>query len=207
MINIHQNRLISPISTTRDHFHFRQIWDCFDTISLQFQVLVKKTNDWSGKIAHFLWYIKMDSTSFHQLFEPNKKRFIALPFICCRLPTNWHLSKKNHTPAPEKVFFLDLRPNKRHVGWKNNSKHFLFRCCYINLCPFARKSQLCTRIVGRKIVICGQTNKNEYSSASAKIALNRFSNLHVFFRVSNPKKVFSRGPVCHWCHYLILSSW
>ena len=115
--------------------------------------------------------------------------------------------KKIHTPAPEKVLFLDLRPNKRHVGWKNNSKHFLFRCCYTNFCPFARKSQLCTRIVGRKIVICGQTNKNEYSSASAKIALNRFSNLHVFFRVSNPKKVFSRGPVCHWRHYLILSSW
>ena len=112
VINIHQNRLISPISTTRDHFHFRQIWDCFDTISLQFQVLVKKTNDWSGKIAHFLWYVKMDSPSFHQLFEPNKKRFIALPFICCRLPTNWHLSKKFTHRPPRKYFFWIWDPTK-----------------------------------------------------------------------------------------------
>ena len=115
--------------------------------------------------------------------------------------------KTFHAPAPEKIFFLVLRPRKRHIGWKNNSKQLLRRCCYTNFRLFARKSQLCTRIVGRKIVICGQTNKNEYSSASAKIAFNRFSNLHVFFQVSNPKKVFSRGPVCHWRHYLILSSW
>ena len=104
---------------------------------------------------------------------------------------------ENDTPAPGKKLFLDLRPEKRHEGWKNNSKHFLIRCCYTYFRPFARKSRLCTRVVGRKIVICGQTNKNEYSSASAKIAFNRFSNLHVFFQVSNPKKVFSRGPVCH----------
>ena len=105
--------------------------------------------------------------------------------------------KFTHRPPRKYFFFLDLRPNKRHVGWKNNSKHIFFRCCYTFFRPFARKSQLCTRVVGHKILICGQTNKNEYSSASAKIALNRFSNLHVFFRVSNPKKVFSRGPVCH----------
>ena len=66
-----------------------------------------------------------------------------------------------HTPAPKKVLFLDLRPDKRHVGWKNNSKHFLLRCCYTNFRPFARKSRLCTLVVGRKIVICGQMNKNE----------------------------------------------
>ena len=34
VIKIHQNRFISPLLTTGDHFHFRQIWDCFDTITV-----------------------------------------------------------------------------------------------------------------------------------------------------------------------------
>ena len=41
---------------------------------------------------------------------------------------------------PRKYFFLDLRPRKRHVGWKNNFKQFLPWCCYTNFCSFARKS-------------------------------------------------------------------
>ena len=91
-----------------------------------------------------------------------------------------------------------LLPNPLFVvGWKKKSKHFFFRYCYTNFRPFARKSRLCTRVVGHKILICGQTNKNEYSSTGANIAQNCFSNLHVFFQVSNPKKIFSRGPVCH----------
>ena len=43
---------------------------------------------------------------------------------------------------------------------------------------------------------CGRTDKNEHSSTGAKVAYNCFSDLHVFFRVSNKKKVFCRGPVC-----------
>ena len=115
-------------------------------------------------------------------------------FVCQQIDI---CRKKIHTPAPGKKLFLDLRPEKRHIGWKNNSKLFLLRCCYTYFRPFAHKSRLHTRVVGHKIVICGQTNKNEYSSTRAKIAQNCFSNLHVFFRVSNPKKVFCRGPVCH----------
>ena len=125
----------------------------------------------NGRVkSHFWRYVKIDPTSCHQLFEPNKKHFIALSFIFCRSPTNWHLSKTFHTPAPKKILFWDLRPRKRHVGWKNNSKQFLRRCCYTNFCLFACKSQLCTWVVGHKILICGQTNKNKDSSTSAKIA-------------------------------------
>ena len=142
----------------------------FKVIISSFTLGLQKTNDWAGKIAHFWRYVKMDPTSLNQLFEPNKNCFIALPFIFCRLPTNWHLSEKIHTPAPGKKLVLDLRPENRHIPWKNNSKQFLLRCCYTYFRPFAHKSRLHTRVVGHKIVICGQTNENEYSSTRAKIA-------------------------------------
>ena len=149
---------------------------------------------------------RMKSTFFDDMPKPtlrlstsflSQTRNILLPYpFFCRLPTNRHLSKTYPTPAPGKILFLELRSEKRDVGQKNNSKQLLFSCYYTNFCSFAHKSQLLTRVFGREIAICGQTNKNEYSSTSAKVAQNCFSNLYVFFRVSNPKKVFSRGPVC-----------
>ena len=99
---------------------------------------------------------------------------------------------------PRKYFFFGFETQKETRRLENNSKQYLLWCCYTNFHSFARKTQLRTRVVGHKFVIRGQTNKNEDSSTRAKIAYNCFSNLHVFFRVSNPKKkVFSRGPVCH----------
>ena len=61
-----------------------------------------------------------------------------MPFIFWRFPTNQHLSKNIHTPAPGKTLFF-LRPEKRHAGPKNNYKQLLRRCCYAHFCPFAHK--------------------------------------------------------------------
>ena len=75
----------------------------------------------------------------------SQTRNILLPYpFFCRLPTNRHLSKTFHTPAPGKILFLDLRPKKRHAGWKNNSKQLLCRCCYANFCSFGHKSRFCS---------------------------------------------------------------
>ena len=108
-----------------------------------------ETNVSSNEIGHFWRYSKTNPTPFYQLLEPNKKRFIALPFILCCLPTNWQLLKKFDTPAPKKILFLDLRPGKRHIGCKKNSKQLLLRCCYTYFCLFPRRSWFCTRVVWR----------------------------------------------------------
>ena len=78
--------------------------------------------------------------------------------------------ERNSHTRPQENTFLDLRPKKRPIGWEKNSKQFLLRCCYTNFHPFARKSQLRTPVFEHKIVICGSTNKNEYSRTRAKIA-------------------------------------
>ena len=66
----------------------------------------------------------------------------------------------NDTPAPGKKLFLDLRPEKRHVGWKNNPKQFLRWCCYPYFCSFGRKSRFCSQLPRCEVVICGETNEN-----------------------------------------------
>ena len=59
---------------------------------------------------------------------------------------------ENDTPAPGKKLFLDLRPEKRHEGWKNNSKQFLLRCCYTHFCSFGRKSRFCAPLPRCEVV-------------------------------------------------------
>ena len=75
----------------------------------------------------------------------------------------WHIlnhQRVNDTPAPGKKLFLDLRPEKRHVGWKNYPNQFLRWCCYPYFCLFDCKSRFCVQLPGCKVVICGQTNEN-----------------------------------------------
>ena len=48
------------------------------------------------------------------------------------------VKEHSHTGPRQNTFFY-LRPEKRHVGPKNNSKQLLRRCCYTHSCPFARK--------------------------------------------------------------------
>ena len=76
---------------------------------------------------------------FPQTFSEKQETLNALPIAFLRCPKNQHLSKNIHTPAPGKTLFFYLRPEKRHVGPKNNYKQLLRRCCYTHFCPFARK--------------------------------------------------------------------
>ena len=120
----------------------------------------------------------------------SQTRIVLLPhplfFVVCQ---QIDICRKHFTHRlPRKYFFLDLRPRKRHVGWKNNFKQFLPWCCYTNFCSFARKSKLRIRVVGHKILICGQTNTNE----------DRWHN----FEIILAQQVFSSyglntlGPLC-----------
>ena len=114
------------------------------------------TSKWTPRLSTNFWSPTRIVLLSHPLF-----------FVVCNKLT--FVENISHT-GPQENTFLDLRPKKRHVGWKNNSKQFLFRCCYVNFRSFARKSQLCTWVVGHKILICGQTNKNEYGTTRAQIA-------------------------------------
>ena len=113
VINIHQNRLISPLLTTRDHFHFCQIWDCFDTISLQFQVLVKKTNDWSGKIVHFFMVRQNGLHIFSPTFLAEQETFYysTLYLLLFADKLTFVKNKFTHRP-PRKYFFWIWDPTK-----------------------------------------------------------------------------------------------
>jgi len=72
----------------------------------------------------------------------SRTRNVLLPypffFVVCRQN---YICRTNFTHRPPvKYVFLDLRPEKEHVGWKNNSKQVLPWCCYTHFCSFARKS-------------------------------------------------------------------
>ena len=107
------------------------------------------------------------STNFLSQTRTNLLLYPLFVVVCRQLDICW--KKFTHRP-PGKYFFWSWDPKKGDVGWKNDSKQLLLSCCYTNFCSFAHKSQLLTQVFGHKIAICGQTNKNEYSSTRAKVA-------------------------------------
>ena len=50
-----------------------------------------------------------------------------------------NICQRTFTHRPPAKHFFYLRPEKRHVGPKNNYKQLLRRCCYAHFCPFAHK--------------------------------------------------------------------
>ena len=70
---------------------------------------------------------------------------------------------RRHTCLRENAF-LDLRPEIRYVLRKNMIEFITFYCCYTHFFPFARKSWFWQSTSPTKIMIYGQTKRNEYGS-------------------------------------------
>ena len=105
--------------------------------------------------------------------------------------------KRFHTPAPGKILFLDLRPEKRHVGWKKTIlSNFCFGVAILIFVCLAANRNFVPKNLGEKLWFVGKRTKISIAAAEQKLLRIVFPTYISFFSGLNSKKsIFPQASV------------